>query len=365
MKPTTKRRARIVVTADGDGVANHAGSAALTELADILGLTRAYSNAMVPTRRRRSAHDPGRVLRDLVVMLADGGDCVADLGVLRDQPELFGEVASTSTAWRVVDSISEEQLAGLQEARRGAREQAWRRGAAPSEIVLDFDATLVTAHSEKEGATGNFKGGFGFHPLLCYLEASGEALAGMLRAGNAGANTAADHVAVLEAALVQLPDEAWGMEMLARADSGGATHDFTDALRELEICFSISFDLTEPVREAILAMPEEAWLPAISQDGEVREGAAVCELHNLDLAAWPSGTRAICRRERPHPGAQLTFTDHQGFRFQTFITDQQDPDIVALEVRHRGHARVEDRIRCGKDTGLRKFPFHEFGANQV
>src|SRR6516225_5517050 len=160
MKPTIKRRARFVVTADGDGVANHAGSAALTELADILGLTRAYSNAMVPTRRRRSAHDPGRVLRDLVVMLADGGDCVADLGVLRDQPELFGEVASTSTAWRVVDSISEEQLAGLQEARRGAREQAWRRGAAPSEIVLDFDATLVTAHSEKEGATGNFKGGF-------------------------------------------------------------------------------------------------------------------------------------------------------------------------------------------------------------
>jgi hypothetical protein len=354
-----------VVTADGDGVANHAGSAALTELADVLGLTKAYSNALAPIRRRRSAHDPGRVLRDLVVMLADGGDCVADLGALRDQPELFGGVASTSTAWRVVDTISEAQLAGLRDARRRAREQAWRRGAAPSEILLDFDATLSTAHSEKEGATGNFKGGFGFHPLLCYLDGCGDALAGMLRPGKAGSNTVADHVAVLEAALAQLPDEAWGMEMLARADSSGATHDFLDALREYEIRFSVGFDLTEPVRQAILAMPEDAWLPAISQDGELREGAAVCELRNLDLAGWPSGTRAICRRERPHPGAQLTFTDHQGLRFQTFITDQQDSDIVALEVRHRGHARVEDRIRCAKDTGLRKFPFHEFKANQV
>lgn len=119
------------------------------------------------------------------------------------------------------------------------------------------------------------------------------------------------------------------------------------------------------MREAILAMPEDAWRPAISQDGEVRESEAVCELRNLDLAAWPSGTRAICRRELPHPGAQLTFTDHQGFRFQTLITDQQHPDIVALEVRHRAHARVEDRIRCSMDTDLRSFPFHQWGANQV
>ena len=361
----TSRRSTLIVTTDGAGIASHAGSAALTELADRLGWTAALSRGMAPTRRRRSAHDPGRVVRDLIVSIADGGDCLADLSVLREQPELFGEVASPPTAWRVIESITPERLGVLREARRQARERAWANGAAPERITLDFDATLVAAHSEKEGAAGNFKGGFGFHPLACYLDESNEALAGILRPGNAGANTVADHIAVLYQALEQLPDPAWGMEILARADSSGATHDFVDVLRELQIRFSFGFDLIEPVREAILAMPESAWVPAITQAGEEREGAGVCELTNLDLSAWPEGTRAICRRERPHPGAQLTFSDHQGFRFQVFITDQDDADPAQLEARHRGHARVEDRIRCGKDTGLRNFPFRQFAANQV
>jgi hypothetical protein len=330
-------------------------------LADRLGWTAALSSGMAPTRRRRSAHDPGRVVRDLIVSIADGGDCLADLGVLREQPDLFGEVASSPTAWRVIAAITSERLEVLRDARRQARERAWASGAAPERITLDFDATLVTAHSEKEEAAGNFKGGFGFHPLLCYLDESNEALAGILRPGNAGANTAADHVVVLEQAMQQLPEPAWGMEILARADS----HDFVNALRAYDIRFSISCDLVEPVRDAILATPENAWLPAITQTGEEREGAAVCELTNLDLSAWPQGTRAICRRERPHPGAQLTFTDHQGYRFQVFITDQDDADLAQLEARHRGRARVEDRIRCGKDTGLRRFAFRQFAANQV
>ena len=364
VKPTN-RRSTLIVTTDGAGIASHAGSAALIELADRLGSTSALSAGMAPTRRRRSAHDPGRVVRDLVVSVADGGTCLADLSVLRGQPDLFGEVASSPTAWRVIESITPERLGILREARRRARERAWANGAAPERITLDFDATLVTSHSEKEGAAGNFKGGFGFHPLVCYLDESGEALAGILRPGNAGANTAVDHIAVLYLALEQLPDPAWGMEILARADSGGATHDFVDVLRELQIRFSCGFDLTESVRDAILATPESAWVPAVTQAGEHREGAAVCELTNLDLSSWPEGTRAICRRERPHPGAQLTFTDHQGFRFQAFITDQDDTDLAQLEARHRGHARVEDRIRCGKDTGLRSFPFRHLAANQV
>jgi hypothetical protein len=364
VKPTS-RRSTLIVTTDGAGIASHAGSAALTELADRLGWTAALSAGLAPTRRRRSAHDPGRVVRDLIVAIADGGDCLADLSVLREQPDLFGEVASLPTAWRVIAAITPERLSVLREARRHARERAWAKGAAPERITLDFDATLVTAHSEKEGAAGNFKGGFGFHPLTCYLDESSEALAAILRPGNAGANTAADHIAVLQQAMGQLPQPAWGMEILARADSGGATHDFVNELRAFEIRFSISFDLIEPVREAILAMPECAWVPAITQAGEEREGAAVCELANLDLSAWPEGTRAICRRERPHPGAQLTFTDHQGFRFQVFLTDQDDADLAQLEARHRGRARVEDRIRCGKDTGLRRFPFRQFAANQV
>ena len=247
MKPTN-RRSTLIVTTDGAGIASHAGSAALIELADRLGSTSALSAGMAPTRRRRSAHDPGRVVRDLVVSVADGGTCLADLSVLRGQPDLFGEVASSPTAWRVIESITPERLGILREARRRARERAWANGAAPERITLDFDATLVTSHSEKEGAAGNFKGGFGFHPLVCYLDESGEALAGILRPGNAGANTAVDHIAVLYLALEQLPDPAWGMEILARADSGGATHDFVNELRAFEIRFSISYDLIEPVR---------------------------------------------------------------------------------------------------------------------
>jgi len=337
----------------------------LRELGDVLGLTTALSAALAHSRRRRSAHDRGHVIRDLVVMLADGGDCLSDLGALRDQPEVFGDVASTSTAWRVVDGITEKDLEGLREARRQARERAWRRGAAPSEIVLDFDATLVLAHSEKEQAASNYKSGFGFHPLLCYLDESEEALAGKLRRGNATANDSADNIEVLEMALEQLPKSKRPRRILARADSSGATHAFIERLRAHGIQFSVGMDLYQSVREAILNTPESAWLPAITQESEEREGAWVCELTSLDLSSWPTGTRAICRREKPHPGAQLKFTDHQGFRFQVFITDQTDADIVELEAHHRGHARVENRIRCAKDTGLRNFPFHDFHANQV
>ena len=358
-------RPRFEVTLDTRNTVNHTGSAGLVELADKIGLTKGWSWAMAKTRARRSAHDPGRVLRDLVVMLADGGDCLSDLSAMRDQADLFGQVASTPTAYRVIESIGPEELEGLREARRLARARAWEMGAAPTEIVLDFDASLITAHSEKEGAAGNYKGGFGFYPLFCYLDQSREALAGLLRPGNAGANTVSDHMEALAEALRQLPESAHAMPILARSDSAGASHDFVDAARELELLFSVGFDLTEPVREAILATPESAWVPALKQDGQEREGAGVCELVDLDLQGWPSGSRAICRRERPHPGAQLSFTDHDGYRFQCFITDQTDGDLAALEARHRAHARVEDRIRCAKDTGLENFPFRSFAANQV
>lgn len=119
------------------------------------------------------------------------------------------------------------------------------------------------------------------------------------------------------------------------------------------------------MKEAILNMKEKDWVSAISQEGAEREGAAVCQLKNIDLSSWPTGTRAICRRERPHPGAQLKFTDVNGYRFQVFITDQEDEDIIHLEARHRGRARVENRIRCGKATGLESLPFYDFMPNCV
>jgi Transposase DDE domain. len=372
MVKRSSTRPRVRVTADGAGVAGHAGSRLLADLADGVGLTEALSAVMARTRRRRSKHDPGRVLVDLAVTLADGGDGLSDLKVLRDQPALFGKVASGPTAWRVVASVDEAVLAALDRARAKARAEAWAAGARPEWIVLDFDATLVTSHSEKEQAAPNYKHGFGFHPLLCFLDGTNEALAGMLRPGNAGSNTAADHVAVLDAALAQLPvktkaaDPENGEWMLARADSAGCTHGFLDALRARGVEFSVGFPIDETTREAVLAVPEEAWVAAITQDMDEREGAEMAEItHLLDLSAWPEGTRAICRREDPHPGAQLSFTDADGHRFQVFLTDSPDTDIVFLEARHRGHARVEDRIRNGKATGLNNFPFCDFAPNQV
>lgn len=368
MKPSrhpSTRPNRFIVTRDGDGIANHAGSVALRELSDRLGLTSALSAVMAPHRARQSAHDPGHILRDLIVMLADGGDCLSDLNALRDQAELFGRVASTPTAWRLVASMTEADLDRIRAARRVARETAWHRAKVPQTIMLDLDATLVTSYSEKENAAPNFKRGFGFHPVLAYIDELEDAPAGKLRPGNAVANSNADNIEVLELALQQLPESKDEREILVRGDSALATHAFIAKVRERGLRFSVGLDLYGPVREAILNMDERAWLPAIDADGEAREGAAVCELTGFDLRAWPTGTRAICRRERPHPGAQLTFTDANGYRFQVFITDQLDADLARLELRHRGHARVENRIRCAKDTGLENFPFHDFLPNQV
>jgi hypothetical protein len=231
--------------------------------------------------------------------------------------------------------------------------------------VLDLDATLIGSHSDKEEAAGNFKGGFGFHPMLCYLDESEEALAGILRPGNAGANTAADQTWVVGEALAQLPrsvvEEA---ELLVRTDSAGLTHELLDFLHDANIRFSVGMDMTEDVRRAVLEIRDQDWVPAISADGGQREKAFVAELE-LDLSEWPDGSRAICRRERAHPGAQLSLIDTDGWRHQVFMTNQQGDDIARLDLDHRGHARVEDRIRCGKDTGMRNLPFREFAPNEA
>jgi hypothetical protein len=298
------------------------------ELADRLGLTGALSRACAGAFRDVRVHDPGVVLRDLAVMIADGGDCLTHLCTLRDQPDLFGTVASDATAWRVIDRLEQVGLDRLDAARAEARRRAWTAGLRPERITLDLDGTLVTAHSEKEGAAPTYKRGFGFHPLRCTLDETKESLAGRLRPGNATANNAADNIALLDAGLAQLPTRQVAEPILVRVDSAGATHEFVDAVRERELRFSIGFDLTAAVRETILALPDKAWTPAIGQDGEQRDGADVAELSGLDLHGWPHGTRAICRREIPHPGAQLTFSDLNGHRFQVFITDQPDADIA-------------------------------------
>ncbi len=354
------------VTADGEGLVSHAGVGLLVELADRTGLTGALSEALAWTRERRSAHDPGRVLRDVAVMLADGGDCVTDNDAYRGQELLFGTRASETTTHRVIKSIDEQLLDRIRAARAEARARVWDAGARPETITLNIDATLVSAHSEKERAAGNYKHGYGFHPLGCWLDETGEALAAILRPGNAGSNTAADHFTVLGLALGQLPAEDLDREILVRTDIGGCTHAFAQDCRDAGIRFSVGYELGDTVRAAILQLPQTAWAQAINAEGVEREGAWVAELTSLiDLSAWPDGSRLICRRERPHPGAQFQIFDEHGYRHTCFLTDQTGHDIAVLELRHRGRARVEDRIRHGKDTGMRNLPHHHFAHNQT
>jgi hypothetical protein len=363
------RDLKVVVTSDGAGLVSHAGSALLGQVADKVGLTRALSNGLAGMKERRRGHDPGKVIRDLAVMLADGGDAVCDLGAVRDQAVLFGPVASDSTAFRVIEKIANDPalLAGLRAAQAKARERVWKLTGPPEALTIDIDATLITAHSEKERASGNYKGGFGFHPLLAYGDQNREALAGVLRPGKAGSNTAADQIQVAARALEQIPAAyAEGIELLLRADSAGAVHGLIDWCREGNIRYSVGYELTDQVREAILRIPENTWLPAITPQGATRGNGEVAELTgHVDLRAWPSGSRLIVRRERAHPGAQLSFTDHDGHRFQVVLTDQTDPDIQVLECRHRQRAHIEDDIRNDKDTGMRKLPFHDYKLNEV
>jgi hypothetical protein len=369
---------KLVVKADGSGQVGHAGSALLVGTADRVGLTRALAAAMAGTRKRRSAHDPGVVLRDLAVMLADGGDCLADLGAQRDQVDLFGNVASDSTAFRVIDSIDEQRLGRLRAAVAVARARGWKLGARaerasareqqrPERTVIDVDATLTTAHSDKEQAAGNFKGGYGHHPLLCYLDDTGEALAGILRPGGTRARTPLRITSRRSTSRSRssISRRSKG-EILIGADGAGATHELCVYCREAGLRFSFGFDLSEPVLAAIAQMPETAWINAVRTDGTQREHSQVCEItEHVNISSWPERSRLIARRTELKEGDQQSFADLDGYRLSVFITDQQADNIPQLDLDHRGHARVEDRIRQGKDCGLRNLPFKSFQHNQA
>jgi hypothetical protein len=376
-----------VVSADGQGVVSHAGVGLLREMAEYTGLVGGITEALLDTYKGVPVHPPGRVFTDLAVAVADGADAISGIGVLGDREELFGAVASSPTAWRLLDRVDAGHLPAVRAARGDARAAAWAAGAGPdlaSELRLDFDATVTIAHSEKENAAATWKKTFGFHPLLCFLDrpdvAGGEALAGLLRPGNAGSNTAADHVAVLDMALTALPEQARprpgapdGPRLLARSDSAGATHAFAAACRERGVGFSFGFPVDERIQVIVDQIPKDCWQPAVQIDGELRDGAWVAEATGLlasVLGSWPEGSRLIVRKERPHPGAQLTFTDVDGHRITALLTDTPPGpagtvpgQVAGLELRHRQHARVEDRIREAKATGLRNLPCRGFSEN--
>jgi hypothetical protein len=388
VKKRSARLGRMEVTADGEGVVSHAGAELLRELAGATGLIDAWDAALIDTYKALPIHFPGSVLVDLAVAIADGADSISDLKVLRDHPEVFGPVASTPTAWRVLDRVSDAHLSLLRQGRAAARAAAWAAGAGPaldSELYLDIDASIVVAHSEKEDAAPTWKKTFGFHPILCFLDrpetvSSGEALAGIVRPGNAGSNTAADHIEVLDQGLDNLteaarprPGDPDGPRLVVRADAAGATHDFAAHCRTVGVGYSFGFAITQDVRDAIAELEPDEWWDGIEADDALRDGAWVAELTEMvDLEAWPVGSRVIVRRERPHPGAALSLFDMvEGFRHTAFITaprsaaESLTAGIDALELTHRRHARVEDRIRQAKAAGLRNLPCKETAENHA
>ncbi|MFT4157312.1 MAG: IS1380 family transposase [Microbacterium sp.] len=362
----------------------HAGGVMLTEAARATGLDRGLSEALSPWRKPLAVHDPGKVVLDLAVMLALGGDALSDIATVRAEPGVYGLVASDPTVSRTITTLTtdaDRALAAIEVARQRAREAAWslagehapNAGISPRvPLVIDLDATLITAHSEKEHAAATFKRGFGFHPLLAFIDhgavGTGEMTAGLLRPGNAGSNTAADHITVVKAALAQLPGakERPGKSVLVRADGAGGTKKFLTWLTNKGLSYSVGYTLPFHTPELYKLIPEKLWEAALDASGEPREGAAVADFTGImDLDGYPKGMRVIVRRERPHPGAQLRFDDVDGYRLSAFVTNTARGQLQRLELRHRRRARCEDRIREGKDTGLRNFPLHGFDQNRI
>jgi len=364
---------RLRVTGGDASTAQLVGAHMLGELADRVGLSSAYSAASPPRGERAPVHDRGRLLAQVAVMLAAGGRCVADMAALRDQPALFGAVASDATIWRVFDRVDADMLDALRAARATARSVVWARRR-PGPVMLDVDASLVEIHSEhKQGAASHYKGGYGFNPMFCFTD-NGEALAGILRPGNAAANWGADQLAVGDAAIAQLPtdvDAGHGagddpsdvrQRVVVRADTAGHVHAFVAGLVARNIEFSISARVSDVLDTAIIRVPARRWRPAINPDGSPRRGAQIVELRDVTVPGVPAETRIIVRREKPHPGAQLRLWDHDGWRHQVLLTNSAGP-ARRLEVRHRRHGEVENRIKNAKDCGLERMPFTSFDAN--
>ncbi|MCX5555285.1 IS1380 family transposase [Streptomyces sp. NBC_00038] len=371
---------RVRVQGDGRQVVSQAGSVLLVETVRRTGLDQAISAALAPWRKSRTVHDPGKILLDVALAVALGGDCLADVGMLRAEPAVFGPVASDPTVSRLVDTLAasgEKALRAIRAARAEARQRAWQLadGKAPDAgraVTVDLDGVLVIAHSDKEDAAPTWKRTYGHHPLMGFVDhgpgGTGEPVAALLRPGNAGSNTATDHITATQLALAQLPKKyRRGRQTLIRTDSAGGTHDFVAwlAQRGRWLSYSVGMVITDTIHQHVLKVPASAWTPAVEADGEIRDGAWVAELTGDVLDGWPKGMRLIVRKERPHPGAQLRLTDADGMRLTCFATNTSGRPIAELELRHRLRARAEDRIRAARATGLRNLPLHRTAQNRI
>lgn len=379
MKKSIGSYPHIRIKGGGRTVVSQAGSVLLVETVRKAGLDAAISAALAPWRRARAVHDPGKILLDVALAVALGGDCLADAGMLRAEPAVFGPVASDPTVSRLIDTLAasgEKALRAIRAARAEARGRVWRLagGEAPDAggtVTVDLDGVLVIAHSDKEDAAPTWKRTYGHHPLMGFVDhgpgGTGEPVAALLRPGNAGSNTATDHITAAQLALSQLPKKyRRGRRTLIRTDSGG-THEFVAwlAQRGRWLSYSVGMVIIEQVHQHVLKVPASAWAAAVEADGEIRDGACVAELTGVVLDGWPKGMRLIVRKERPHPGAQLRLTDADGMRLTCFATNTLGRPIAELELRHRMRARAEDRIRAARATGLRNLPLHRTAQNRI
>lgn len=381
------------MTAGACGLVGAVGAPLLRLLAERSGLRSGLSAVLARLRPDFvPEHDRGQVLVDVAVALGLGAVSVAGaMGVLAASQAVLGQVASSPTAWRALSELDAAALAAVAKARAAHRRSIWARlSARPGGfpwvavagqtwtgwIVVDVDASLVESHSDKEGATGTYKKHvFGLHPIIVSCANTGEVLAVLLRPGNAGSNTAADHIAVLTEAVAQLPP-AYRKRIIFRADGAGATKELLvwikaeAARRGYSWHYSVGFDVTEAVRNAIVDVPAAVWAPALTSDGQVRRGAQVAEITGLATVGdgWPPDMRLMARTEPLHPRhrKQASPVERQRQqRFQAVATDLPGHRYPKLDALHRNHAMVESAIKDGKDLGLRRLPGYALAFNQA
>lgn len=372
-------------------IVSNAGTTAMSTFIDALGFADLCEDRLSQFVPEQATHRPGRIISSLALMLAGGGEHVSDLDTLRDSPELFGTVASNPTVSRFVKGVTEQPEAfdhGFSTLMRVTRERVWaaagKRNPALNAtkhdpLILDIDGTLVTSHSDKELAAGDYKGGFGYGPIVvscdyCKGNGTGEVLVAMMRAGNRAANTAKDNIQALNLALEQLPDLMRDQDgnlitehIMIRTDSAGATREFVAYVHSLGLQFSTSYTL--PVlneRFIHWINNKDLWEPALDQNGNQRDNAWVIEATKvIQLKGYPENTRLYLRAEPLHPGAKASLFDLDGHRVTAFLTNAPRYNVAFLDARHRARARCENRIKKLKAAGLGKLPFKALAANQL
>jgi len=370
-----RRMRRLRVVAGSESLISSAGGALLIETAAAVGLDQALSEGLRPWRGRRAVHDPGKVLVDLAVAVALGGDCLADVAVVRAQPDLFGDVASDPTVSRLVAVLAIDApaaLAAVRQARAQARERLWQLSppvGTDGPIVVDLDATIVLAHSEKEGATPTWKRTFGFHPLLAFLDhGPGELVSSSpvccgwaRRRPTTPPTTSACLPTRSPSSQPSSGPGCWSGVTAAPASTPSSTtctnSGCTTGSGSTPTSRSLMRSVSCPGKHG--APP---WTVMVSPERARRSPNSPATSGPRATPGHP-GMRVMARRERPHPGAQLRLTDADGWRITLFATNVKGGRIADHELLHRRRARCEDRIRCAKDTGLRNL--QSFAANQL